>query len=73
MNESRIETHSATWLEIEHWAKARIDDYTTRLKVKGMPLADTEGLRYAIAELEGLLKLPNPSNIPMHTHLEPDL
>ena len=58
-----VDRHSPTWLAIEAWAKGRLEDYSRRLKVIGLPANETEGLRHAIREMETLLNVGNPSKM----------
>lgn len=65
---ARIDPHSETWRALEKAINARIGELAALLLVIGTPPERTEGLRHAIHELEGILKLPSPSKIP---HLPP--
>lgn len=58
-----IDVHSETWVEVRDWAEAQIKMHDRQLRKVGLPLDQTEGHRYAIRELEALVKLPNPSKL----------
>ncbi len=59
------------WCEVTAWADKRLAQHRRRLETIGMPPIETEGLRYAIAELNALLKFPNPSKISASLSEEP--
>ena len=54
----------ASWRSVVAWAKARIVLHDEQLRVIGLPVDETEGHRYAIQELQLLLKLGPPSAAP---------
>lgn len=53
--QAQIDPHSATASALRRWATARIDEKDRQLRVPGVEFAETEALRYAIAELELLV------------------
>jgi hypothetical protein len=59
-----IDPHSDTWRAVKAWADERVKALDRELRTVGLPIDKTEGNRYAIRELESLLKLPNPSRMP---------
>lgn len=61
---SRIDKTADTWREIEAHLKERLDYNRRCLETLEVPHHQTEGYRYAIAELRLLLELPDKSNVP---------
>lgn len=55
-----IDPQSGTWREVKRWAEERISAHQERLEVSGLPPADTEHARGAIAALRELVALPEP-------------
>ncbi len=60
------------WRDVKAWAEKRLAIHRRTLETIGLSQVDTEGARYAIAELEALLNFPNPSKIPARVSEEPD-
>lgn len=67
-----IDVADPPWREVRAWAEERLEMHRRVLETVGMPYEDTEGVRYAIAELKALLKFANPSKIPATISEEPD-
>ena len=61
-----------TWLEIKSYCKSRIEMHERTLRTVGLPPDETEGVRYAIVELDALLKFPNPSSMSADVSKEPE-
>ena len=55
-----IDTTSPTWRQIVEWAEKKIEDAQRRIEVKGLDYPTTEALRYEIAAMRELIKLPLP-------------
>ena len=51
------------WAEVRQWAKSKIEMHRRKLEEPGLPHSETEGARYAIAELRALLNLGKPSKM----------
>lgn len=47
-----VDPHSETAIAVRRWAGERIEELRGQLSEIGLPLDETEGLRYAIRELE---------------------
>ncbi len=60
------------WRDVKAWAKERLEMHRRVLETIGMSHEDTEGVRHAIAELEALLKFPNPSKMSANVSGESD-
>ncbi len=60
------------WRDVKAWAAKRLAIHRRVLETIGLSQIDTEGARYAIAELEALLNFPNPSKIPASVSEESD-
>lgn len=67
-----IDVADPVWRDVKAWAEDRLVIHRRVLETVGLPQEETEGMRYAIAELEALLKFPNPSKIPSNVSEEPD-
>ena len=61
-----------SWREIKAWAEKRLVMHRRILETIGVSPVDTEGVRYAITELQALLNFPNTSKIPASVSEEPD-
>lgn len=60
-----IDKHSDTWKAVEAWAKKKLADHEAALHAFGLEPNQTEGHRYAIFELEALLKFAEVAkNVP---------
>lgn len=60
------------WRDVKAWAATRLAMHRRILETIGMSQQDTEGARYAIAELQALINFPNPSKIPASVSGESD-
>lgn len=61
--EAVVDVADPQWRDVKAWANERLEMHRRRLEQIGIPGDETEGLRHAIAELEALLKFPNPSKM----------
>ncbi len=62
-NEVLIETADPSWREVKAWANEQLVQHRRALEAQGLPHDETEGHRYAIDALEGLLKFHIPSKM----------
>ena len=67
-----IDTTDPTWIQIKRYAQTRIKVQERVLRTIGLSPVDTEAARYAIAELEALLKFPKPSSMSVVESEGPD-
>lgn len=67
-----IEVQDPPWREVKAWANERIEVHKRVLERIGLSPEETEGVRYAIAELRALLNFPNPSKMSVSISKEPD-
>lgn len=67
-----IDVADPPWREVKAWAEDRLAKHRRALETVGLSPEDTEGVRYAIAELKALLKFPNPSKISANVSEGPD-
>lgn len=51
------------WRDVKAWANERLEMHRRGLEQVGLSVEDTEGARYAIAELKALLNFAKPSKI----------
>jgi len=58
-----IDAYSSEWREIKAHLEKRLNVHRTNLETPGLSFEETEGARYAIAEIKALLKLPESSMI----------
>ena len=65
-----IDVQDPPWRDVRAWANERLAMHRRALETVGLSQEETEGCRYAIAELEALLKFPNPSKIPAKVSIE---
>lgn len=61
-----------TWHEVKVWVAEQLVMHRRGLEMPGLPHDETEGHRYAIAVLKGLLKFHIPSKMGDTVSGEPD-
>ncbi len=62
-DEILVETADPTWHEVKAWANDQLEQHQRGLETPGLPHDETEGHRYAIVVLKGLLKFHIPSKM----------
>jgi len=58
-----INEHSPEWRRIKEHCESQIEMHQRYLESIGLPYQETEGHRFALAELRAILKLPKTSMI----------
>jgi hypothetical protein len=66
-----IDPNSPTWLAVKVHVTQKLEQHYGVLRTIGLDPLTTEGVRYAIAELEALLNFGKASNIPSDTEPAP--
>lgn len=64
---TEINTNTDTWLQVERWAKARIEHHRDALEMQGLDERRADFARGSVAVLRELIAVGEPSPMPIDT------